>query len=175
MNIEIKLEKKQLECQDGINHAWVHIEGSHSEIRHFKLMPIAPKGIDFLPILNDLLENSHHEICIQKLNQDLDLFYEFVTETSALGQQFIKFHYSFHFQGHYFEHTESVSVVIVPEEESDQIQIDRSVTNQVLKLMQEKQKTKQLVQPPKIIEVSLGELAPLEKKYRIDGLGIRSL
>jgi hypothetical protein len=171
MNVEVKLEKKQLECQDGINHAWIHIElPLSSEIRDFKLMPIAPKGIEFSSILNDVLENSHHEICIQKLNQDLDLFYEFVTETSVLGQQVLKFHYSFQYQGHYFEHTESVPLIIVPEEESDQIQVDRSVTNRVLEIIQEQKNASQLVLPPKIIEVNLGELSPLERRYRIDGL-----
>ncbi|MCO7128272.1 hypothetical protein NIE88_21330 [Sporolactobacillus shoreicorticis] len=172
MNIDIKLEKKQLECQDGINHAWIHIKIPHtSELKNFKLMPVAPKGIEFLPILNGLLENSQHEICIQKAKQNLDLFYEFVTASSALGQQTIHFHYSFLEHGHFFEDTVSVLLAIVPEEESDQIQVDRSVTNQVLEFIQEQENAKQFVQPPKIIKVDAGKCSPLEKKYRIDGCG----
>ncbi|MFT8316720.1 MAG: hypothetical protein ABF651_00445 [Sporolactobacillus sp.] len=69
MNSQVALEKKQLECSEGMNHLLIHISGSDiSEIDNLQLHLTLPKGINALKNLNHFIEDTDHKVTIPHLH-----------------------------------------------------------------------------------------------------------
>lgn len=171
MNVQVKLEKKQLECSEGLNHLLINIDHI-SRIEDFQLNLLLPKGISALQNLNNFPENDQYKVTIPEIHEDTNVTFELFTEgTIPLGELFITVTLSYILHGQLFECQKHVPLMIVSEEMSDQIIPDPEVVSRVAKLKSDcKQEWEQhsfVILP--VIQESEYKLSPLEKRYRIQG------
>lgn len=174
MNIQVKLEKDQLECCEGLNHLLIHIDGSDtSEMNNFRLHLALPEGIHAFKNLSSFPENDQHVVAISRICAKTDVIFELFTEGDLpVGQVFLTITLSYALRDRRQSFQTRVPLMIVSEEISHQIAADPEVSSLVAKLINNgKQTEKQysFVVLPTIQETGY-KISPLEKKYRIQGL-----
>ncbi|MFX3617042.1 MAG: hypothetical protein ACE3JK_05920 [Sporolactobacillus sp.] len=169
MNIQVALEKKQLECSEGMNHLLIHLCGSDiSEIDNFQLHLTLPKGINALKNLNHLIEDTDHTVTILHLHEDTDLIFELFTgDRIPLDQLLITVTLSYRLRSQLYESKKRVPLMIVSEEISDQIMIDSEIASRVAKIKSESEKEPHSFVSLPVLQQLENEHSPLEEKYRI--------
>ncbi|WP_274400026.1 hypothetical protein [Sporolactobacillus sp. CQH2019] len=171
--IQVKLEKNQLECFEGLNHLWIHISRpAVSEIVNFRLRLILPKGVGAQKNLNHFPEDEDHAVTVPEIIKDIDLIFELFTEEELLpGRLFLTIAFSYLLNDRLYDGKKQIPLMIVPEEMSDQIAPDSEVVSLVEKIKRDRAREwgqHSFVVFPAVQTVEY-ELSPLEKKYRIQG------
>lgn len=172
MKIEARLEKAELECLEGLNHLWIHLGCVDcSTIVNFRLHLDFPDGICLLKNLNDFPEDQSHTVTVPKVDQNLDMVFELFTEKKLpLGRIFLTLFFSFQDHGQFCKGQKQIPLTIVSEESSDKIIMDQEVVSLVEKIEKNREQGYTFETFPKVIQETLTELSPLERKYRIDGV-----
>ncbi|GGL61745.1 hypothetical protein [Sporolactobacillus putidus] len=169
-----KLAKTKMECWEGTNHVWIHIDSAHlAEVAELHLCLYLPEGLRTLRNLNGYPEDKNGTISITAPNEDIDLIIEIYTEGSVPhGKVSLSLDLSFNLQGQIHEDKLQLPLIIVPEEMSEQIRVDPEVAAHVMtmkNLNKPEFEEGPIVIIPPTTQLSENKLSPLEKKYRIDG------
>ncbi len=172
MKVEARLEKAELECLEGLNHLWIHLECVDcSVIVNFRLHLDFPEGICLLKNLNDFPEDQSHTVTVPKVDQNLDMVFELFTEKKLpLGRIFLILLFSFQNHGQFYKDQRQIPLTIVSEEASDKIIMDQEVVSLVEKMKKHTKQGYTFETIPRVIQEAITELSPLERKYRIDGV-----
>lgn len=166
--LELKLAKSMMENEDGMNHLWIRLLSDEIvTVQAYELQIELPKGLYRSPNLNGFIENDLQHIVVDALNEAVIL--EIFTQNAiACGVKTITVHL-------YFSEatiTQSISLLIVEEEEMDTVEIDEQVIERIKTLSStvppfDEEATIELIQP-KIVKKKANEFSHLEKKYRVD-------
>ncbi|WP_028983684.1 hypothetical protein [Sporolactobacillus terrae] len=172
MDVQITLEKTQLECSEGMTHLLVHIDHSSAVPNKMMIRLGLPNGINALKNLNQFSEDADHNVTLIDRHEDVDLVFELFTEEDLpIGSLLLMVTLSCMFNGKQYKRTMQVPLAIVPEERSEQIPVNAEIASYVAKIKnnqrQHEEQIRYVVLPP--LQARDYTRSPLEKKHCIQG------
>lgn len=165
--LNIRLAKSQMENEEGMNHVWIHIPPL--AVKHAHVWIDMPDGISRAENLTGYFENEAGAILLGTAAKGQDILLEIYTSSPVPCGEYlltISLYYE-DARGQQKEVTHALPLALVAEEEMEDVVIDQGVVDQLKRLHDIQTQSDCILIPPKTYQLS-GELAELEKKYRID-------
>lgn len=172
--IQVRYAKSAIENEEGMNHLWLQIAPLGS-VQNTRVQITLPAGLHRTRNLNGAVEDNTGVISVLEPLAATDLFIEiFTLEPIPCGMHYITVELSYRDSvGSGTSIRQEIPLIVVPEEESGDIDTDEEVVRRIkeLQLLPGSGGVEEYNEypPVKLIRIDSSAVSEWEKKYRVEG------